>query len=386
MRVLDLSTALSGPATAVIFADQGADVIKVEAPGAPDVVRVSGSRRNGLTSMFHMANRGKRAITIDLSQPQGLGVLHELVRRADVVQQNFRPGVVERMGIAYDDLRRIRPDLIYLSISGFGFKGPLSGFRVFDNVIQAVSGFAAVQGGDGDPAYVRNLICDKITALTAAQAVTAALFARDRGAGGQHIELSMLDASIATLWIDAGSAAAMHAPDAEIYQPGRSFEMMRHVDGWTTAMPTTNEEFRGWCEAFDSPEIATDPRFATHAQRVTSPDLPAARGTVADRAAKLTVTEALERMHERHINGVEVVALADLPAHPQTLANGTFTTRDLPTLGRLTEPAPAARFSATPAAAGTEGPRPGQHTDEILREYGYTDVAIHELRAAGTVA
>src|SRR5688500_16922208 len=180
VRVIDLSTVLSGPLATVLLADQGADVIKIEAPGAGDLTRMVGSRNNDMTAMFCLANRGKRSLVLDLSGESGRAVLRRLASTADVVVQNFRPGVAERMGIGYDELRLANPALVYVSIAGFGFDGPLADLRVYDNLIQAVSGMAMVQGDGTEPRPVQNLVCDKITALPTAQATTAPLLARAR--------------------------------------------------------------------------------------------------------------------------------------------------------------------------------------------------------------
>ena len=204
VRVVDLTTVLSGPIAGTMLADQGADVIKVEGPAWLDLTRHVSPRREGFTEMYLLANRGKRSLVVDLRTPAGVAVLRRLTATADVVMQNFRPGVAERLGIGADALRADAPDLVYLSITGFGPAGPLADLKVYDNLVQAVCGLASDQGrAAGEPAFVANLACDKITALTAAQAVTAALFARANGRGGQHVELSMLDASIAFLWTDA---------------------------------------------------------------------------------------------------------------------------------------------------------------------------------------
>jgi hypothetical protein len=182
VRVLDVSAVLSGPLTATYLADQGADVVKVEPPGMGDILRWLGSSRNGMSGMFCVTNRGKRSIVVDLSSPEGCAIFSRLAERADVVLQNFRPGVVDRMGIGYEAVRRTNPSVIYLSISGFGPQGPYAGKRVYDNIIQAYSGLADVQGDPQSrvPQLNRQLLCDKLTAYTAAQAVTAALFSRER--------------------------------------------------------------------------------------------------------------------------------------------------------------------------------------------------------------
>ncbi|MEO8694112.1 MAG: CoA transferase [Acidimicrobiales bacterium] len=385
VRVIDLSTVLSGPLATVLLADQGADVIKIEAPGAGDLTRMVGSRNNDMTAMFCLANRGKRSLVLDLSGESGRAVLRRLVEHADVLIQNFRPGVADRMGIGYDELGAVNPSLIYVSIAGFGFDGPLANLRVYDNLIQAVSGMAAVQGDAGEPRPVQNLVCDKITALTAAQATTAALLARANGASGQHIRISMLDATVSFLWPDAGTAATLLSEDATIMAPREGSSLTRHRDGWTTCAPVSDAEFQGWCRAYGAPELADDPRFATGRQRLASPELAAERRRVIERASELTVAEALERLAAEGVGAVPVLDVDELPAHPQALANGTFAERTHPIAGPMREPAPVARFSETPATLGAPAPLMGEHTDEILRGAGLSDAEISELRAAGTV-
>ncbi|RMF21507.1 MAG: CoA transferase, partial [Deltaproteobacteria bacterium] len=191
VRVLDLSAVISGPLATMMLADQGADVIKVEAPGVGDPTRLLGAMRGGVTSLYLNCNRGKRAICIDLRRDEGKQILLRLVETADVFVQNFRPGVIERMGLGYETLRAVRPDLVYVSVSGFGETGPLAQNKVYDNVVQALSGMPAAQADpeSGRPELVRNLVIDKATAYTVAQATTAALFARERGQGGQHVRV-----------------------------------------------------------------------------------------------------------------------------------------------------------------------------------------------------
>ena len=383
IRIIDLSTALSGPVATTLLADQGADVIKLEAPGMGDITRVVGSHRGGMRAMYHLANRGKRAIVLDLGDDEGKAAFFAMARGTDVIVQNFRPGVVERMGIGYDDVRAVNPDVVYLSIAGFGFAGPLAPAKVYDNLIQAASGFASMQGDENGPRYVRNLVCDKITALTAAQALTAALFARARGEGGQHVRLAMLDAAAWFLWPDAATPFAMLHPEAATVATNRSNELVRHVDGWSTSAPVSDDEFRGWCLAFDAPDVADDPRWATVAQRMESDEFGAVRSEVSSRAAKYTVTEALARLAEHGIIGVEAVPLERLAEHEQTIANGTFSVCDHPAGGPIRQVNPPAHFARTPAVPGGPAGLPGQHTDEVLREAGYDDAAIAALRARG---
>ena len=243
IRILDVSAVMSGPLAATLLADQGAEAIKVEPPGAGDILRWVGSSRNGMSGTFHVTNRGKRSIALNLKEPRGLDILERLASQADVFIQNFRPGVADRMGIGWEQLRRENPGLVYLSISGFGSDGPYAQRRVYDNVIQAYSGMNGTQTDpeSGEPQAIRQLICDKLTAYTAAQAVTAALLARERGQGGQHIELSMLETSIGFLWPDA-AGDDMLLGDGITHQAtvGSTYGLMRLADGFATATPLSD--------------------------------------------------------------------------------------------------------------------------------------------------
>jgi crotonobetainyl-CoA:carnitine CoA-transferase CaiB-like acyl-CoA transferase len=200
-RIIDVTQMISGPMATMLLADQGADVIKVEPPGMGDLTRALGGPR-GMSPTFSIVNRNKRSIVINLKDRRGIELLERLVAGADLFVQNFRPGVAEQMGIGEAALRHIKPNLVYVSISGFGESGPYVHKRVYDPVIQALSGLASIQGdpASGRPRMMRLIIPDKVTALTAAQAMTAALLARERTGKGQHVRLAMLDAAISFLW------------------------------------------------------------------------------------------------------------------------------------------------------------------------------------------
>ncbi len=219
-RIVDVSQMISGPLATMLLGDQGADVIKVEPPGTGDLVRHLGKARAGMAPTFATANRSKRSIALDLKCAEGRAVLARLVAGADAFVQNFRPGKAAAMGIGEEALRAHRPDLVYVSITGFGETGPYAHKRVYDPVIQAISGLADIQADRGTrrPRMVRVIVPDKVTALTAAQAMTAALFARQRSGEGQHLRLSMLDAVVSFLWPEG---MARHTFVGEDIQAGR---------------------------------------------------------------------------------------------------------------------------------------------------------------------
>ena len=202
IRIIDLTGMLAGPWATMILGDQGADVIKVEPPGRGDYTRSLGNRSGGLSASFLNLNRSKRSVAIDLKIEAGRELLLDMAKGADVLVQNFRPGVVDRLGVGEADVRAVSPDIVYVSISGFGEKGPYAGKPTYDPVIQALSGLTTVQAGSDEarPRLIRTVLPDKLTAITASQAIVAALFAREGTGQAQHVRLSMFDAVLAFLW------------------------------------------------------------------------------------------------------------------------------------------------------------------------------------------
>ncbi len=388
IRVVDCSAVVSGPLATTILADQGADVIKVEPLGAGDILRHVGSHRGGMSGMFHVVNRGKRSLAVNLADARGRAVLEKLVARADVFVQNFRPGVAQRMGIGWDAFRALNPRLVYVSISGFGAEGPYAGKRVYDNVVQAYSGLAAVQGGAGEPALLKQLACDKLTSLTAAQAICAALIGRGRDGTGSHIQLSMLDSAIAFLWPDAAADVMMLGEGVTRQPPiGSNYGLLALADGFASATVLSDAEFQGLCRALGFAAAAEDPRFATLASRMNhfkdlvalfQRDIPAA-------AAKLTRAEIDAKLSAHEVPVGIVRKLEELHEDPQVRANGTLFERELPGLGAVREPRPAARFDAETPSPATIAPRLGEHSEAILAELGFAASEVAELLGSGVV-
>jgi len=384
--IVDLTAMLSGPWCTTILGDQGAEVIKVEVPGKGDHTRSLRNQRGGLSANFLHINRNKRSLTLDLKAPAGREVFFDLVRGADVVIQNFRPGVVERLGIGYDAVRAVNPRIVYLSLSGFGETGPYSHKPVYDPVIQALSGLTTIQAGADEerPRLIRTVLPDKLSAVTAAQAVTAALLSRERSGEGQHVRLSMLDAVMAFLW--ASDYNAQTFPDRPTTnQRAASFIDLIYetADGFMTVAVMSDKEWAALTRAFGKPEWLEDPRFAT----------PAARDSHINERLALTQEVLRTRTTAEWLEVLEREGVPCAPAltrnaaveHPQVQASGILVEVDHPGAGRVRQARPAARFEGTPSAIRRGAPELGQHNDEILRELGRSDANIAELRAAGVI-
>ena len=389
IRILDFSVALTGPYAATLLADQGASVVKVERPGIGDIARWIGVAVGGMSSLFQMCNRGKRSIALDLTSQEGVDIARQLAARADVVIQNFRPGVMDRLGLGYGSLRGDRRDLIYVSLSGFGPSGPYAAKGAYDTVIQAYGGLGANQADPetGEPRFLNQVAADKITAMYAVQAITAALFARERGDGGQHVELSMLDAVVSFLWADAAGNEVMLDSDSSMPSSfTNSFKPLRFTDGWGICTPTSDADFAGMCRALDV-DGYDDPRVAAiAARRVNVTLMNEIMGRVRESAARLTAAEAMARFDALKVPAGVVLSPAALANDPHVQAISLLRDSVHPTAGRLRQPRHPAQFSATPAQLGCAAPTLGQHTDELLAELGCDTEAVAALRVSGVVA
>ena len=383
IRVVDMSVMISGPLAGMTLADQGAEVIKVESPGLGDMMRYLGSQKNGITGIYALHNRGKKSLVVDLKKPEGTEVLRSLVATADVLIQNFRPGAVERLGFGYEDVRAINPDIVYVSIAGFGADGPSSNRRVYDNVIQAASGLASVQtdAATGKPAIFKHLICDKVTAYTVAQAITAALFARERGSGGQHITISMLDAAIAFTWPDSAMDVALLDEDAlRTATISSAYSAMEFKDGYATSSVVTQSEFEGYCAALGVPEVAQDERFKDREARAIN--AAALKEILQHQLSTISVHDFLEGalIHDVPASGLNT--LATVVDDPQVIHNETFFIREHPQAGTMREVRNAPRFKGTPTKMQPPAPAMGAHSDEIVSSLGLDAAA---LRAAAII-
>jgi crotonobetainyl-CoA:carnitine CoA-transferase CaiB-like acyl-CoA transferase len=392
-RILDLSAVLSGPLATTWLCDQGAEVTKVEAFDG-DILRHVRKNDNGLTTIFVSGNRGKYGLAIDLKTAAGINVVKRMVPEVDVVVQNFRPGAIERMGLGYDTLKTINPSIVYCSISGFGNTGPYINKRIYDPIIQGMSGLAAVQGGIGQPPkMIRTLIPDVVTALTAAQAITAALLARERsgqgegeGEGeGQHITVAMIDAMIALTWPSMMSNNMLVDEDgAEPVAANQGDNLLfKTADGYITAGALSEAEWQGLCRAVDKEEWLNHEHLNSPAGRTGNTD-----------TLSILLSPILEQRPSAHwlklfdehgVPSGPVLTPADIPNNEQIIANELIEVLDHPGIGRIRQSRPAARFSGTPAHIQGPAPKIGEHTRTILDQFNFSVAEIDDLYAQGIV-
>jgi crotonobetainyl-CoA:carnitine CoA-transferase CaiB-like acyl-CoA transferase len=380
IRVIDLTTVISGPVCTAILADQGADVVKVEPPGGEIARRTAGDGE--FTAMFVSANRGKRSIALDLKQPAAVDALRKLIASADVLVQNFRPGTMERLGLGEPESRAGNPGLIYVSISGVGETGPYVKKRVYDPVIQSLSGFADLQSdpATGRPMMIRTIVADKTTAVYAAQAICAALVARGRTGQGQHIRLSMLDATIAFLWPEAMTQYTIVGRENAPQPASRPDLIFKTSDGYITVGSLSDAEWRGLCTVIERPDWIDDPRFKTPAARSQNG---AERIILVGAILATGESQAwLDRLDAAEVPCAPVLRRADVMNNVQVVNNELIEYFDQPTLGVVRQARPAARFDRTPSRIGGPAPRIGQHTDAILAEAGYSDTEIQSLKTS----
>jgi crotonobetainyl-CoA:carnitine CoA-transferase CaiB-like acyl-CoA transferase len=384
IRVLDLTSVVSGPLATMFLVDQGAEVIKIEPLGG-DITRRSRqsiSASEEFSALFVSSNRGKRSLALDLKRPEAAKIMDKLIARADVLVQNFRPGTMERLGFGEPALRELNPRLIYVSISGVGERGPYAKKRVYDPIIQGLSGFADLQADPRTrrPQMIRTIVADKTTAIFAAQAITAALFARERTGEGQHIRLAMLDTMIAYLWPEAMTQYTVVGREAATADPtARPDLIFETADGYITVGTISDSEWQGFCAASGRPGLAEDPRFNTPGGR--SVNATERILLMAEIIKQRPTAEWLQRLDANDVPSAPVLRRNEVIANDQVRARELIVEMDHPDIGRVRQPVPAARFDRTPARIQGPAPRIGEHSAAILAELGFEATEIERLAA-----
>ncbi|MEP3275143.1 MAG: CoA transferase [Stappiaceae bacterium] len=379
VRIIDMTSVISGPLGTMVLGDQGADIIKIEPPGG-DFTRKVATKRSGYSASFLNNNRNKRSVVLDLKSEAGMLALQRMLVDADVFVQNFRPGVIDRLGLGEEEVRKVRPDIIYVSIAGFGFDGPLADKPVYDPLIQAISSLTTVQAGADTerPKLVRTILPDKLTGIQASQAIAAALFSRERTGEGQHIRLSMLDAIVHFLW---GSDMGGHTFVGEELQEERAqsfIDLIYEVaDGHVSIAVMQDKQWAHFTRAVNRPDLASDPRFATPALREINKD--ARLDAIQEAVRAYKADDIIELLEAADVPCAPILTRTEMRQHPQVLANEIVIETDHPHAGRLRQARQPAVFSKTPTSVRRGAPALGEHTREVLEEIGLDEDLIDML-------
>lgn len=385
VRVLDLSTVVSGPLCSQFLGDLGAEVVKVEAPYGDTTRRMGLPDASGFTGWYVQFNRNKRGLAANLKTEAGRDVIRRLARDADVVLENYRPGVAERLGIGYGDLSKENPRLIYAAVSGFGPDGPYHDLPAYDSVIQGLAGFMHTQGGaGGEPTLVRSIAADKASGMTALYAILAALYAREKNGGrGQRIDVPMLDSYVAFMLPDifqdrTYADAPEPAPAPDIHRTWAT------QDGHVVMMIIEDHQFHAMCKALDREELIDDPRCANLVARFMNADTLFAE--LESELLKWTTREIVERARKFGAPVAPANSIPDMMEDPQARHSRVVFEVHHEKSGTLRYLRNPVRFAETPTSMRHHPPRLGEHSDEVLREAGYSAEEIAALREAGAIS
>ncbi|MXR35399.1 CaiB/BaiF CoA transferase family protein [Craterilacuibacter sinensis] len=389
IKVVDLSRVLAGPWTGQLLADLGAEVIKVERPGAGDDTRqwAPPSLPDGTAAYFLAANRGKRSVTVDITQPEGQEVVRRLVADADVLLENYKVGGLAKYGLDYASLAALNPRLVYCSITGFGQDGPYAERPGYDYIVQGMSGLMSITGpADGEPHKVGVAVTDVFTGLYAANAVQAALLSRTRTGLGQHIDMALLDCALAMLAnVGMNYLVGREVPPrlGNAHPNIVPYQVFACADGHFILACGNDRQFRAICECIEKPELASDARFATNPQRVKYREL-------------LVGELASAFMCRSRGQWLDVLEAAGVPCGPINTVDEAFADPQVrhrqmemhmqDSIGQdVPQVACPIRLSGTPLEYVLAPPKLGEHTDAVLLGLGYTQAQIDALHARSIV-
>ena len=385
IKIIELSNMITCSLAAMTMSAQGADVIKVEPPGMGDKMRPLGTQKNGVSGFFHNCNRGKRSLAIDLKSQAGVDAVKELASKADILIHNYRPGVMDRLGLGSDDLRNENPKLIYIAISGFGTNGPMADLPAFDHVIQGIVGFTDLQSSEADSFdHIKTFICDKVTAYTACQAATAALLARTNTNCGQHIDISMLHACLSFMWPDGMMHRTLKDDDRFEMSPGSDyFQTINYSDGGIAVAPLTDTHWEALLPMLGYPELIGTPIYASVAARMSN--MKEVLKVLKSPKKDIGVNKALEILMAADVPCSPCIKRDDLETVKQIKAIGALETYVTTAMGELTVPTPPILFEGKLSSQAEPSPLLGEHSKEILLELGWADARIDELLNSGEV-
>lgn len=386
ITVMEFSTMITASFAAMMMAEQGARVIKVEPLDVGDPMRYIGSNKAGISSLFANCNRGKRSIRVNIKEETGQALIREMIPEVDIFIHNFRPGVMDKLNLGSDLLREINPRLIYTAISGFGKKGPLGNAPAYDPIIQAHAGLTATQTVGDEPAFFRTLICDKITAYTACQATTCALYHRERTGEGQHIDLSMLDAGLFFIFPDGFQNHTLLDADAAM-EPlliDLLYELTLTKDGAVTISAGNQDMQMRSLIAMGMEHLLADERFNSFEKLVSNLDV--FKSLVSETYLQFTTDEVMARMKEADVPCARCLNRDEVLDQEQLAANDTVEVIDHPLMGKMRIIKSPARFGGERLTPGGPSPDHGEHTRDVLEEFSVPGERIQQLMQDGVVS
>ena len=375
-RVVELTSTVSGPFAGMMLADQGADVVKVEPPGIGDLARFMGTTRSGMAAMFSVLNRNKRSVVLDFKEAKDFEILKNLLATADVLIENYRPGVVKKLGLDYESIKKINSNIIYTSISGYGQSGPYINRRVYDPLIQATAGAAASQDSE-NPEYYKTIVFDKVTGLTAAQSISTALLHRERTGEGQYLPISMLDSALYYIWPDVMWSKTLLGEGID-YKPDlfESFPLFKAKDKPISVIVVADSDFQRFCEVIGC-KLYEEEKYATFEQRVLNKEtlIPEIEKYLEDKEADV-LCEELDKL------GIPVASinqLDEIHEDPQVIEQGSLIETEHPLAGKMRMPKPPFNFLNQNEFPKSHAPVLGQHNREVLSELGVEEKELKRM-------
>jgi len=376
IRVLELTSTVSGPFAGMMLADQGAEVIKVEPPGIGDLARFMGTIKDGMGAMFSTLNRNKKCICLDFKNEEDLDALKKLVSTADVLIENYRPGIVKKLGIDYESLSQINPDLIYCSISGYGQSGPYKEKKVYDPLIQGTVGIPLAQNNKS-PELIRTIIYDKVTGLTSAQAISAALYQKAKGQGGQYLPISMMESALYYNWPDLMMNYTFDEGGINLGELADLFEVYETNDGGVVLIIIANDEvFTKFCTVFDL-SLHLDEKYNNLVSRIINKEELTIE--VNKVTSKLSSKELEDKMDLEGISASICNELNEVYKDPQVIEQGSIVEIDHPELGIMRMPKPPANLKGQASFPRTLAPILGYDNREVLSSINIDDDTIQRM-------